>query len=125
MPNKVVIDGEEYVKVPKVTDIHFLLDKSGSMAPTADATLEAFNGYISELKADKNKYRVTLTLFDTVSSVLWEQENPPKLPQTTPEGALEDPDLAVLLGLSDLPLSGPTRPSQATAPPSSQKGSTT
>lgn len=72
---EVIIDGETFVKVPKLTRIHFLLDKSFSMYPNREATLSAFNEYIGSLKADKNKYQITLTLFDHKVTTLWENEN--------------------------------------------------
>lgn len=72
---EVIIDGETFVKVPKLTRIHFLLDKSYSMYDNREATLSAFNEYIGSLKADKNRYQITLTLFDDNSIILWENEN--------------------------------------------------
>lgn len=65
MPTKVIVDGEEYVKVPKKTNIHFILDKSGSMGEIQDSTISAVNEYIDSLKKDGQDYSFALTLFDT------------------------------------------------------------
>lgn len=48
------------------TNIHFVLDKSGSMEIVQDSTVSGFNEYIQTLKNDKkSEYNLTLTLFDT------------------------------------------------------------
>ncbi len=48
------------------TNIHFVLDKSGSMGVVCDSTISGFNEYVQTLKNDKkSKYNFTLTLFDT------------------------------------------------------------
>lgn len=48
------------------TNIHFVLDKSGSMEIVRDSTIGGFNEYIQTLKNDnKSEYNLTLTLFDT------------------------------------------------------------
>lgn len=44
------------------TNIHFILDKSGSMISVREATISGFNEYIQSLKG---KFKFTLTLFDT------------------------------------------------------------
>lgn len=50
----------------KTTIVNFILDKSGSMGMVREATISGFNEYIQTLKKDKkNKYKFTLTLFDT------------------------------------------------------------
>lgn len=46
--------------------INFILDKSGSMGSVCDATISGVNEYLLSLKNDKkNKYDITLTMFDT------------------------------------------------------------
>jgi uncharacterized protein YegL len=67
-----VIDGDTYKKVKKgvVTNIHFILDNSGSMGIVLDPTISGFNEYVNTLKTDGNKYRMTLTKFgDNVETV--------------------------------------------------------
>jgi uncharacterized protein with von Willebrand factor type A (vWA) domain len=54
------------MKNKKETLIVFILDKSGSMSSCKEATISGFNEYINDLKKDKkNKYSMSLTLFDT------------------------------------------------------------
>ncbi len=48
------------------TIVTFLLDRSGSMASVKDATIEAFNAYLDELKKGEN-ITFSLLQFDTVS----------------------------------------------------------
>ncbi len=54
----------------KVTNVHFILDKSGSMGVISKATISGFNEYIDTLKKDKNSYKLTLTVFDTEVKIL-------------------------------------------------------
>lgn len=56
------------------TVIAFILDKSGSMSSVQNATISGFNEYIKNLKGDGNKYRLTLTLFDTEVKIAQENE---------------------------------------------------
>ena len=49
----------------KTINVHFVLDKSGSMSSVRDATISGFNEYVQTLKKDENNYTLTLTLFDT------------------------------------------------------------
>jgi hypothetical protein len=47
-------------------NIHFILDETGSMQIGKQATMDAFNEYVNGLKKDKkNKYRMSLTKFDS------------------------------------------------------------
>ena len=48
------------------TLVNFILDKSGSMESVREATRSGFNEYLNTLKKDGNKYRFSLTLFDTM-----------------------------------------------------------
>lgn len=49
-----------------ITSVHVILDKSGSMESVKDATISAYNEYVSSLKRDaKSNYELSLTLFDT------------------------------------------------------------
>lgn len=53
-------------KKKNMVNVHFILDKSGSMTSVKNATISAFNEYVETLKNDKkSEYRMTLTLFDT------------------------------------------------------------
>jgi len=48
------------------TNVHFILDKSGSMTTVREATISGFNEYLNKLKNDKKSdYNFSLTLFDT------------------------------------------------------------
>ena len=48
------------------TLVHFVLDETGSMSGVRDATIDGFNEYVNGLRADKkNKYRMSLTKFDS------------------------------------------------------------
>ena len=50
----------------KITNVAFILDKSGSMDVIKDSTISGFNEYIKTLKKDKkSSYLFTLTMFDT------------------------------------------------------------
>lgn len=50
----------------KITQVVFILDKSGSMESCKKATVSGFNEYISSLKKDKeNEYEFSLTCFNT------------------------------------------------------------
>lgn len=55
----------------KTTNVHFILDKSGSMTSVREATISGFNEYIQTLRKDtKSKYNLTLTVFDTEVTAL-------------------------------------------------------
>lgn len=57
---------KKVIKTQKRTNVHFILDKSGSMMTVQDATISGFNEYLSNLRKDaKSKYNLSLTLFDT------------------------------------------------------------
>jgi len=45
--------------------IHFILDRTGSMAIVKDATISGFNEYVDKLKRDDPDASFSLTLFDT------------------------------------------------------------
>ncbi len=49
----------------KTTVVHLLLDQSGSMSGTRKNTVDGVNEYISTLKEDGGKYKVSLTMFDS------------------------------------------------------------
>ena len=49
------------------TIVNVILDMSGSMMSVWDVTIDSYNEYINGLKQDANKYKVSLTLFDTVA----------------------------------------------------------
>ena len=57
---------KKVIKTQKRTNVHFILDKSGSMMGVQDATISGFNEYLANLRKDaKSKYNLSLTLFDT------------------------------------------------------------
>ncbi len=47
------------------TLVHFILDQSGSMGSILNPTITGFNEYLNGLKTSKNKFRFSLTLFDS------------------------------------------------------------
>jgi len=52
----------------KPTLVAFLLDRTGSMAACKDETIKGFNGYIDELRKNKNgEMLFTLTQFDSIA----------------------------------------------------------
>jgi uncharacterized protein YegL len=57
------------------TNVFFVLDKSGSMTTVRDATISGFNEYIKTLKNDGNKYKMTLSLFDTKYDSVYEDKS--------------------------------------------------
>lgn len=48
-----------------VTDVLFVIDMSGSMAPIAQDVRGGFNTYLTELAAKPGTYRITVTVFDS------------------------------------------------------------
>ena len=60
----------------KTVRVHFILDKSGSMELVRNATISGFNEYISTLNNDDAKYEITLTVFDTEVTKLYEKAKP-------------------------------------------------
>jgi uncharacterized protein YegL len=65
--DRIVVDGETYEKVKKsiTTNVIVILDMSGSMGIIHEPTMSGYNEYINGLKSDGNKYKVSLTVFDT------------------------------------------------------------
>jgi hypothetical protein len=53
--------------VPGLTDIAVIIDRSGSMEPLTDSTIQGFNGFLQEQQNVAGDARLTLTLFDTPS----------------------------------------------------------
>lgn len=49
------------------TSVTFLLDRTGSMASIAEATIEAFNAYLATTKADPLPVEFTFLTFDSIS----------------------------------------------------------
>lgn len=48
-----------------ITHVLLVIDMSGSMEDLAAEVRNGFNRYIEDLRADDNRYRVTVTVFDT------------------------------------------------------------
>src|SRR5580692_11735 len=73
-----------------VTLVTFLLDRSSSMGSCRDATIEAFNGYIAELRNAKTPMLFTFLQFDyygsgcSIERVCFEQA-PKNVPDLTKE----------------------------------------
>lgn len=85
LKKSVVIDGEEYVKAPKgrTTFVNVILDMSGSMMDVWDATIDSYNEYINGLKATGGKFKVSLTVFDTVNEHPYTALDLNKVPKLT------------------------------------------
>lgn len=49
----------------KTTVVHLLIDQSGSMSNTRQSTVDGINEYITTLKEDGGKYKVSLSMFDS------------------------------------------------------------
>jgi Mg-chelatase subunit ChlD len=49
---------------PKATEIAFILDRSGSMQPHAEAAIAGFNEFLRDQQTVEGKARLTLVLFD-------------------------------------------------------------
>lgn len=49
---------------PNLTELAFILDRSGSMASLADAAIEGFNHFLREQQDASGQARLTLVLFD-------------------------------------------------------------
>lgn len=47
-----------------LTELVFILDRSGSMASMADEAIGGFNSFLEDQKKDENESRLTLVLFD-------------------------------------------------------------
>jgi hypothetical protein len=56
------------------TDIVFVMDKSGSMGPLADDTINGFNSFIVEQTLQPGAAFLTLVLFDTEVTILAERK---------------------------------------------------
>ncbi len=52
----------------KTTVVHLLIDQSGSMAGTRQSTVDGINEYVNSLKEDGGKYKVSLTMFDSIGN---------------------------------------------------------
>lgn len=93
----------------KKVNVHFILDKSGSMLDVQSATISGFNEYIATLKKDKkNDYNMTLTLFDAVVQEKYKKEALKKIEQLdqksyAPDGmtALYDAVCQTLKGIKE------------------------
>lgn len=55
--------------------LFIILDKSGSMASVEQATVSGLNEYLGDLRKEKNKYEVSLTLFDHHVKTLFTGKN--------------------------------------------------
>lgn len=55
-----------------LTDISFVLDRSGSMQSIKQATIESFNGFLTSQKSGAGEARLTLVQFDDQYEVLYQ-----------------------------------------------------
>lgn len=58
-----------------LTELVFILDRSGSMAGLEGDTVGGFNGLISKQKKEEGECLVSVTLFDNVSELLYDRIN--------------------------------------------------
>lgn len=65
--------------------VNFILDRSGSMQVIQESTIKGFNEYLNTLKKDGNKYRFTLTLFDTTVAIPYLDQPIEKVKELTKE----------------------------------------
>lgn len=61
-----------------LTELVFILDRSGSMVGREQDTIGGFNGMIEKQKALAGEARVTTVLFDSVSKVLYSRRKSPR-----------------------------------------------
>ena len=57
---------------PDLTDITFVLDRSGSMQPIKEATIEAFNGFVNSQRTGAGTAQMTLVQFDDQYELLYQ-----------------------------------------------------
>lgn len=66
-----------------VTEMVFILDRSGSMADLTKDTIGGFNSMIERQKDEEGEALVSVVLFDDVSEVLYDRVNIKDVPQMT------------------------------------------
>jgi len=59
---------------PDLTDITFVLDRSGSMQSIKAATIEAFNGFVSSQRTGAGTAQMTLVQFDDQYDVVYQSQ---------------------------------------------------
>lgn len=69
----------------KQTNVIFIIDESGSMAPTASDVRGGFNTYVEKLKGDGNKYSLTAIKFGSKVRPLFENLALNEVPKLTEE----------------------------------------
>ena len=70
-----------------LTEIVFILDRSGSMAGLEDDTIGGFNAMIAKQKGEPGEALVSTVLFDNVSEVIHDRVNIQKI-EHDPKGLL-------------------------------------
>lgn len=66
-----------------LTELVFILDRSGSMSGLEADTIGGFNGMIEKQKKEKGEVVVSAVLFDDVSEVLYDRVDIRKIPPMT------------------------------------------
>ncbi len=66
-----------------ITEMVFILDRSGSMAPLVSDTIGGFNGMIEQQKKVEGKAYVTTVLFDSTVSTLHDRIDLTEVPVMT------------------------------------------
>lgn len=79
-----------------LTDITLVLDRSGSMQSVRDATIEAFNGFITSQRTGAGAARVTMIQFDDQYEVLYRDQPIAQAPLLTDKTFLPRGSTALL-----------------------------
>ena len=66
-----------------LTEIVFILDKSGSMQPLVDDTIGGFNGYVESQKEEPGEAYLTTVMFDDNYEILYDHINIAEAPPLT------------------------------------------
>ena len=66
-----------------MTELVFILDRSGSMQSLTDDTIGGFNSLIAKQRSEKGECLVSTVLFNNVSSVLYDRVPLDKIPEMT------------------------------------------
>ena len=72
----------------EVTDIVFLLDRSGSMSGLGNDTIKSYNNYLERMKSQN--VRVTTVLFDDKYEFVTEQTNIKNVKRWTKEHIIQE-----------------------------------
>lgn len=66
-----------------LTEVIFILDRSGSMSPLAEDTIGGFNSFIAQQRAEPGECRLTTVLFDDQYEILHDNVDIHSVPELT------------------------------------------